>query len=345
MPAEVSIITTIYNGEKWLNQYFESVYTQTYHGLLELSIYNDGSTDNSKSIIESWTTKLKTRDINLILFGHTGLPRGVGHGKNVAVRQSSGKYLCFLDADDEMNECRIEKQLQAAKSFPNTIVGCRFHRLPADSTRRYTQWANNLSHKQLYTQAYTSHGPTVVMPTWFCRRAIFDNVGGFDEGGKGVPEDLIFFYNHLEIGGELYRLDADLMMYRYHTDATTFSVDRKTIWMLRIEFLEKQVLSHWREFTIWNAGKQGRRFFRSLSTENQKKVCMFCDVDTRKINKGSYIYENSQEIPKPRVPIFHFTQAKTPIIICVKLDLTDGVFEENLKSLKLIEGVDYFHFN
>ena len=33
-------------------------------------------------------------------------------------------------------------------------------------------------------QIYTSHGPTVIMPTWFCKREIFDTVGGFDEGGK-----------------------------------------------------------------------------------------------------------------------------------------------------------------
>lgn len=34
------------------------------------------------------------------------------------------------------------------------------------------------------SQAYTSHGPTVVMPTWFCSRNWFLTVGSFDEGGK-----------------------------------------------------------------------------------------------------------------------------------------------------------------
>ena len=33
-------------------------------------------------------------------------------------------------------------------------------------------------------QAYTSHGPTVLMPTWFCSRKVLEDVGGFDEGGK-----------------------------------------------------------------------------------------------------------------------------------------------------------------
>ena len=41
---------------------------------------------------------------------------------------------------------------------------------------------------------------------------------------QGVPEDLIFFYRHLELGGGLYRVDKDLLMYRYHPEATSFSI-------------------------------------------------------------------------------------------------------------------------
>ena len=36
----------------------------------------------------------------------------------------------------------------------------------------------------LVSQVYTSHGPTVIMPTWFCSRNWFLKVGSFDEGGK-----------------------------------------------------------------------------------------------------------------------------------------------------------------
>ena len=56
------------------------------------------------------------------------------------------------------------------------IVGCGFHRLPAESTVRFTRWANSLDDQQLYHQLYTSHGPTLVMPTWFCARAVFDRL-------------------------------------------------------------------------------------------------------------------------------------------------------------------------
>ena len=106
-----------------------------------------------------------------------------------------------------------------------------------------------------------------------------------------------------------------------------------------------QVLNQWDHFTIWNAGKQGRHFYRSLSPENQAKVTHFCDVDAKKIAKEFYTYEESKTLPKPKIPIVHFRDASPPFIICVKQDLTGGGFEENLASLNLTEGKDYFHFS
>ncbi|RUS75577.1 hypothetical protein EGW08_016671 [Elysia chlorotica] len=344
---EVSIIMPVHNGSPWLAECLLSVLNQTYQGPMQLSVYDDASTDGSRELIEAWRQKLGERNINLIISGplyDSGKPKGVGYAKNRAIAQSCGKYLCFLDADDVMHPDRVSSQVLAAMANPNAIVGCKFHREPADSTQRYTQWANALSSEQLCCQVYTSHGPTVIMPTWFCHRDVVERAGGFDESGKGTPEDLLFFHRHLELDGTIIRVDQDLLMYRYHPLAETFSISEETIWELRVKFLEKRVLCHWEEFSIWNAGKQGRKLYRSLSPRNRKKVTMFCDVDESKIQKGCYIYEESKEIPKPKIPIVHFSTVRPPIVICVKLGLS-GNFEDNLSSLGLKEGMDYVHFN
>lgn len=106
------------------------------------------------------------------------------------------------------------------------LVGSRFKRIPEDSTHNFAFWANNLTRDQLETQIYLTFGPTIVMPTWFCHRSVVvDKIpGGFDETGKGTPEDLIFFYKHLDAGGRVERCPEILMIYRYHANATTFSV-------------------------------------------------------------------------------------------------------------------------
>lgn len=321
--TDVSIIIPVYNGDKWIDDCLRSVETQNFNGKLEVSIFNDGSTDGTISKLEEWRETLREKSISVTIGGHTSNPRGVGYAKNQAVEQSSGVYLCFQDI----------------------IIGSKFHREPEGSTERFTKWANTLSQDQLYSQIYTSHGPTLIMPTWFCHRSVYNKAGGFSEGGKGVPEDLIFFLRHLELGGGLCRVDADLLMYRYHPGATTFSIHEDTIWEIRMEYIQKQVLDKWESFTIWNAGKQGKKFYRNLSTTNQRKVAAFCDVDPKKIKCGAYIYHESKEKIKPTVPIVHFQSAKPPFIICMKLDLTGGEFEKNLASLNLKEGVDFFHFN
>ncbi|XP_008586515.1 PREDICTED: UDP-GlcNAc:betaGal beta-1,3-N-acetylglucosaminyltransferase-like protein 1 [Galeopterus variegatus] len=118
-----------------------------------------------------------------------------------------------------------------------------------------------------------------------------------------------------------------------------------TIWAHRVQFLEERALPQWEAFTIWNAGRQGRRLYRSLTAASRRKVVAFCDVDENKIRKGVYCYEDSQERPKPCVPILHFRAARPPFVICVKLDLTGGAFEENLRSLNLQEGRDFLHFS
>ncbi|XP_026883407.2 UDP-GlcNAc:betaGal beta-1,3-N-acetylglucosaminyltransferase-like protein 1 isoform X2 [Electrophorus electricus] len=343
---QVSVIIPVYNGAEWLDECLQAVLEQDFLGTMELSVYDDASVDNSRAVVEGWRERMEKRGLSMVISGHSSpKPRGVGFAKNQAVCQSSGRYLCFQDADDVMMPQRVRLQYEIAVHNPTAIVGCQVRRVPEGSTERYTRWINSLSPEKLLTQVYTSHGPTVVMPTWFCSRDWFHKVGPFDEGGKGVAEDLLLFYSSLRLGGGVVRVDECLLVYRYHKLAATHSVLEETIWNLRVDFLQERVLSQWDSFTIWNAGKQGRKFYRSLSPTNQKKVKAFCDVDENKIKKGFYTYEESKEQPKPKIPVLHFTDSSPPFIVCVKLDMTGGVLEGNLQSLQLREGVDYYHFS
>ncbi|XP_050692203.1 UDP-GlcNAc:betaGal beta-1,3-N-acetylglucosaminyltransferase-like protein 1 isoform X1 [Eriocheir sinensis] len=348
--AGVSVIIPVHNGATWLDDCLASVLRQEYSAntqcpALEVSVFLDSCTDASEAVVDRWSAVLRNAGCCVtVKTEHNDKPRGVGYAKNRAVEQSQGEFLCFLDADDIMLPTRIQQQYELASKHHDAIVGSRFFRQPADSTARYTRWANTLTPLQLETQIYMSHGPTVIMPTWFCHRSVFDRVGGFSEEGAGTPEDLIFFFHHLRLGGRVLRHDDELLIYRYHPHATTFSVSEETIWDLRIREIEERVLSSWDGFTIWNAGKQGRRFYRSLSKESQRKVIAFCDVDAKKVG-SVYTYEESAERPKPRVPIVHFTKARPPLIICMKMELTGGKFEENLASLFLQEATDYHLFN
>ncbi|XP_022379309.1 UDP-GlcNAc:betaGal beta-1,3-N-acetylglucosaminyltransferase-like protein 1 isoform X3 [Enhydra lutris kenyoni] len=289
-----SIILPVHNAEPWLDECLRSVLQQDFQGSMELSVFNDASQDQSAAIIERWKGRLEDAGIPVVIGGHDSpAPRGVGYSKNQAIAQSSGSYLCFLDSDDVMMPQRVRLQLEAAAQHPTSIIGCRVRREPPNSTERYTRWINQLTPDQLLTQ--------------------------------GVPEDLLFFYDHLRKGGGVVRVDQSLLLYRYLPDAATHSVLETTIWTHRVRFLEERVLPRWAAFTVWNAGRQGRRLYRSLTAEARRKVVAFCDVDENKIRKGFYCHEDSQERPKPRVPILHFRAARPPFVICVKLPSPDSL--------------------
>lgn len=348
---EVSVIIPVYNGSRWLDDCFRGLLSQNIldSQCVEVSIYNDSSTDETEEILYKWRSKLKNNlQLKITISSGHGMPRGVGYAKNRAVEQSCGTFLCFQDVDDVMLPRRIYCQLQEAKNFPEAIVGSKIVRDPPESTKRFTRWANELSHDKLGIQIYTSHGPTVIMPTWFCSREVFDKVGGFSEAGQGTPEDLLFFYKHLDHKGTIRRVDEVLLTYRYHENATTFSIHEDTIWNIRLEHLIENVLKQWPKFTIWNAGKQGRKFYRSLPFELQDRVLAMCDVDTKKIGKQYQPYypeDQTRSRSSRSIPILDYQNSKPPFVICIKLDLTAGNFENNLASLNLVEGKDYIIFS
>uniref|UniRef100_A0A8C5A1X5 UDP-GlcNAc:betaGal beta-1,3-N-acetylglucosaminyltransferase-like 1 n=1 Tax=Gadus morhua TaxID=8049 RepID=A0A8C5A1X5_GADMO len=332
--VDVSVIIPVHNASCWLEECLQAVLNQDFTGSLELSVYDDASTDASRAVLESWKEKFEAKAVSMVISGHhSAQPRGVGYAKNQAIRQSSGRYLCFQDADDVMLSQRVSLQYAAALLQPHALIGCGVRRVPEGSTERYTRWINSITPEQLLTQV---PGPPL------CARGPRAQVHACM---RGVPEDLLFFYQSLRQGGGVARVEQCMLVYRYHEQAATHSVLEETIWKLRVDFLQERVLSQWESFTIWNAGKQGRKLYRSLSPANQKKVRAFCDVDENKIQKGFYTYQDSKERPKPRIPVLHYREASSPFIICVKLDMTEGVLENNLKSLQLTEGVDYYHFN
>lgn len=118
----VSIITPLYNGEKYVSQTIESVLSQTYSNW-EMIIINDGSKDKSKDIVEEYTKK----DSRIKLFSQHN--SGSSAARNNALRRANGKYICFLDADDIWENIFIEKQIEFIENKNAKIVFSSFKRI------------------------------------------------------------------------------------------------------------------------------------------------------------------------------------------------------------------------
>ncbi|MDR0485163.1 MAG: glycosyltransferase [Elusimicrobiota bacterium] len=88
-----SIIMPVYNASKHLNKALESLTGQTFADI-EILCVNDGSLDNSLSVLKQWAEK----DSRILVFNQEN--KGPGEARNKALDNASGKYILFCDADD-----------------------------------------------------------------------------------------------------------------------------------------------------------------------------------------------------------------------------------------------------
>ena len=100
----VSIITPLYNGERFLAQTIESVLAQTYTEW-EMIIINDGSTDKSEELALSYAEK----DSRIKVYSQPN--GGSASARNHGIRRAKGRYIALLDSDDLWEPWFIEQQL------------------------------------------------------------------------------------------------------------------------------------------------------------------------------------------------------------------------------------------
>lgn len=115
MPT-ISIIMPVYNSSKYLKQAINSVLYQRFEDY-ELIIVDDGSTDNSLSIIEDYALS----DSRIKVMNQPN--KGPSSARNKGLEAASGQYVYFIDSDDEVSESLLAKSIEKInKNFPDVLM-------------------------------------------------------------------------------------------------------------------------------------------------------------------------------------------------------------------------------
>lgn len=109
---KVTVMITVYNGEKYISECIESILKQTYTNF-ELLIVDDGSTDNTRRLIRDF----KDSRIRLIENTHDYI-----HSLNIGLNNSRGEYIARIDADDIMMPERLQKQVALMDKMKNIDI-------------------------------------------------------------------------------------------------------------------------------------------------------------------------------------------------------------------------------
>lgn len=113
---DISVIVPAYNVERYISQCLDSLINQTKKEL-EIIAIDDGSTDNTLSILNMYKEKHPDK-IQVISQKNSGL----SITRNIGIKSSSGKYIAFVDGDDEVDLTLFEKLWNKIKDFPYDAV-------------------------------------------------------------------------------------------------------------------------------------------------------------------------------------------------------------------------------
>ncbi|MFY3771579.1 Undecaprenyl-phosphate 4-deoxy-4-formamido-L-arabinose transferase [Providencia manganoxydans] len=113
----LSIVVAVYNGEKFLPHFFDSLLAQNLSHW-ELIVVNDGSKDNSEEVIRQYQDK----------FSHFKLltqeNQGVSVARNTGMAQATGQYITFPDIDDEISPKMYGRLLEIALAGDLDVATC-----------------------------------------------------------------------------------------------------------------------------------------------------------------------------------------------------------------------------
>jgi glycosyltransferase involved in cell wall biosynthesis len=171
----VSVIIPCYNGEKFIGEAIESVLNQTCKNW-ELIIVDDKSKDNSKKIVQKYTTNNK-----IILIEHK-YNKGIAKTKNTGIANATGKYIAFLDQDDIWLQQKLELQIKCFEEESNDIGVVCTGMIFTDSNMKLLnvfRGFNDKDQKKLIKILYLK--PTNSSSIMMVKKEYFKHIGTFNE--------------------------------------------------------------------------------------------------------------------------------------------------------------------
>ena len=170
------------NAERYISDALDSIAEQDYNDIEVLVIDdNSDSNDNSQNIVKTW--KKEHPLIKIKVYETQDGHRGPGGARNVGLDNATGKYILFLDSDDQLNDCALNNIKNEIENNPNTdvfVLGYQLTRLDANENRVNTLRlpAGNLQESRLFQIGANTAG--AIWNTCM-KKTLFDSKDGKDK--------------------------------------------------------------------------------------------------------------------------------------------------------------------
>ena len=175
----VSVVIPYYDNADTIDRAVQSVLAQAFTDF-ELLIVDDGSDDE-------FIGNISDPAANRIRVIRHETNRGTAASRNTGIKQSKGRYIAFLDADDRWRPNKLARQLEALRNAEAGVKACvsgfALHREATGNVEVHDYELQDSIIEELLWGCRYSPGSTMI-----CDRECFDTVGLFDEGLRRLED-------------------------------------------------------------------------------------------------------------------------------------------------------------
>jgi glycosyltransferase involved in cell wall biosynthesis len=202
----LSVIVPCYNAEPTIDLQLQALANQSWTESWEIIIADNGSTDRTVELAESYREKLP----NLRIVDASG-KSGAAYAKNCGVNASTGEALLFCDADDEVSPEWVSRMGCALLEHNFVASGLEYEKLNTPWTLRSRRKSQKNGLQSYNRPPYLPHAAGCSLGV---KRSIYDAVGGFDESFSPL-DDTDFCWKVQLSGTKLHFVPDAVVHYRF----------------------------------------------------------------------------------------------------------------------------------
>lgn len=215
----ISVLIPIYNGEKHINKCIESIINQTYKNI-EIICINDGSTDNTKEILENFQKKDKR--IKIINKKNSGY----GSSLNLGIEKAKGKYITIIESDDNIKNTMLETLLNKMEENDVDIVKANFYKVSNTIKKNTSKYfINKITNINLFPQML------LIQPSiWsaiYKKEFLTKNNIKFKETKDASYQDTSFHFKTMFLAKNILLLDEPLYYYTINNSNSSINSKNK----------------------------------------------------------------------------------------------------------------------
>ncbi len=225
---EISVVVPVYKVEKFIKKCVESILAQTFRDF-ELSLVDDGSPDASGTLCDEFSA----RDSRVRVFHKNN--GGVSSARNFGIEKSSGKWICFVDSDDEIDENYLENLFSNSNGAELVVSGfVRFYSTSLGIVKNFHTYKNCLCSRFEALREHNLHKFGFPFSKLFLKEIIAKNELKFHEKVK-LGEDQIFLLDYLQFVKKVRFLDFHNYLYFERGESLTKKSSPFEIEIIRFE--------------------------------------------------------------------------------------------------------------